>query len=137
MSKQKGQAMVEFALIVPILILLFLALLYGGILFMDYIQYNNAARDIARDAAFSTKTNFDATDKTNFTKKFNPLTSLYTAEISDITKDTDNSTVTVTIKLIRHADLRLFQLLTDDDSLEFPPKNLKDIVYTMPIENSN
>lgn len=103
---------------------------------MDYIQYNNAARDIARAAAFSQKTTFDDTDKENFTSNLNPLTSLYTAKISEITKDTDNSTVTVKIELTRATDLQLLKLLSDDDSLEFPPKKLKDIVYTMPIEKA-
>ncbi len=134
---QKGQAMVEFAFIVPFLIFLFLALIYGGILFMDYIQYNNAARAIARDAAFSTKTEFSSSDKEDFAKKFNPLTSLYTAQVSDVTKDIEKSTVTVKIELTRAVDLSLFKWLTDaDDSskIEFPPKHLKPITYIMPIE---
>ena len=142
MNKQKGQAMVEFAFIVPFLIFLFLALVYGGILFMDYIQYNNAARAIARDAAFSSKTEFDDGDKETFKKKFNPLTSLYTAELVAVTKDTDNSTVTVKIELNRTKDLKLFGLLTsssdkvnEEDKVEFPPKHLKPIIYIMPIEN--
>lgn len=133
---QKGQAMVEFAFIVPFLVFLFLALIYGGILFMDYIQYNNAARAIARDAAFSTKTEFSSSDKEDFAKKFNPLTSLYTAQVSDVTKDIEKSTVTVKIELTRAVDLSLFRWLTDDDAgeIEFPPKHLKPITYIMPVE---
>ena len=138
MHKQRGQAMVEFAFIVPFLIFLFLALVYGGLLFMDYIQYNNAARVIARSAAFSSKTEFDDSDKVAFEKKFNPLTSLYTAKISDLkmNKSPDGSTVSVTIALTRNKDLTLFQFLTDDEDIQFPPKNLKPIVYTMPIEKN-
>lgn len=49
--RQKGQTLVEFALVVPILIFLFLSILYFGIMFMEYTQYNNAARDAARDIA--------------------------------------------------------------------------------------
>lgn len=144
MHKQRGQAMVEFAFIVPFLIVLFLALVYGGLLFMDYIQYNNAARAIARAAAFEAAgfeegKNFDDSDKAKFAaEKFNPLTSLYTAEISDLkmNKSPDGSTVSVTIKLTRNKDLKLFHILTDDEDIQFPPKNLKPIVYTMPVEHT-
>lgn len=144
MHKQRGQAMVEFAFIVPFLIFLFLALVYGGLLFMDYIQYNNAARAIARAAAFEAADfeegeNFDDSDKAKFAaEKFNPLTSLYTAQISDLkmNKSPDGSTVSVTIALTRNKDLKLFQFLTDDEDIQFPPKNLKPITYTMPIEKN-
>lgn len=145
MHKQRGQAMVEFAFIVPFLIFLFLALVYGGLLFMDYIQYNNAARAIARTAAFEAanfeegKTDFDDSDKEKLAaEKFNPLTSLYTAEISDLkmNKSPDGSTVSVTIKLTRNKDLQLFKILTDNEDIQFPPKNLKPIVYTMPVEHT-
>ena len=141
MYKQKGQAMVEFAFIVPFLIFLFLALVYGGILFMDYIQYHNAARAIARDAAFaafssSQKTAFDAGELDNFkTKFFNPLTSLYTADPPQVTINANEKTVTVIITLKRNDHLKLFGILTSDPEKEFPPRELNPIIYTMPIEN--
>lgn len=135
MYKQKGQAMVEFAFIVPFLIFIFLALVYGGILFMDYIQYNNAARAIARDAAFSTKTEFNDSDKAIFKERFNPLTSLYTADPPEVTINNEDKTVTVTINLKRNDHLKLFGILTSDPEKEFPPRELKPIIYTMPIEN--
>ena len=47
--KEKGQAMVEFAVILPFMIALSVAIIYLGALFLDYTQYSNAARDIARD----------------------------------------------------------------------------------------
>lgn len=136
MKKQRGQAVVEFAFVVPFLIFLFLALVYGGLLFMDYIQYNNAARAIARAAAFEKdKDTFDDNDKAKFEEKFNPLTSLYTAKISDLQKSPDGSTVSVKIELERNKDLTLFHILTDDEDIQFPPKHLKPITYTMPVEN--
>lgn len=135
MSKQKGQAMVEFALIVPGLIFLFLALLYGGILFMDYLQYNNAARAIARDVAFADSSetiNKDALAK----KYFNALTNLYTPTLETPERITDPTTkelkeVKVTIHLKRAVNLGLF------DKIHFPPKNLVPIVYIMPVESAD
>lgn len=122
---QKGQSTVEFAFVVPFLVFLFLALVYGGMLFMDYIQYNNAARAIARDVAFSQNENTEALKE----KYFNPLTSLYAPDISSLAiKDEDTKQVTVTISLTRTVNLGFF------DEIGFPPAKLKDIVYTMPIE---
>ena len=143
MSKQKGQSMVEFAFILPGLIFIFLGLVYGGILFMDYIQYNNAARAIARTAAFSPAKEFDdAALKQLEDKYFNPLTSLYQAKIKEIKPLDDGTAVKVTITLTRKEDLKLFSLLTSDtenekDKIEFPPRKLKDIVYIMPIEQNS
>lgn len=121
---QKGQSTVEFAFVVPFLVFLFLALVYGGMLFMDYIQYNNAARAIARDVAFSQNKNTEALKE----KYFNPLTSLYQPVLKPPEIDKDTKQVIVTISLTRTVNLGFF------DEIGFPPAKLKDIVYTMPIE---
>lgn len=47
--RQKGQGIIEFAVIVPMLVALGISLVYVGIMFLDYTQYSNAARDAARD----------------------------------------------------------------------------------------
>lgn len=47
--RQKGQTILEFALVLPWLFLLFFAIIYGAWMFEGYLQYNNAARDAARD----------------------------------------------------------------------------------------
>ena len=119
--------MVEFAFILPGLIFIFLGLVYGGILFMDYIQYNNAARAIARAAAFA-KTEEMSEDALE-EKYFNPLTSLYKATLSPIVSD--NKEVKVTITFERKVQLGFF------DIIGFPPQKLKDIVYIMPIEQNS
>ena len=53
--KQKGQGIVEFAVIVPMLIALGISIIYVGIMFLDYTQYSNAARDAARDISLQKK----------------------------------------------------------------------------------
>ena len=83
-------------------------------------------------------------DKEKFAaEKFNPLTSLYTAKISDLKKEKINDSnsneitfVTVEIELERNKDLKLFHILTDDEDIQFPPLHLKPITYTMPVENN-
>lgn len=51
MHKQKGQALVEFALIIPFFLLLIFGLIYSGLLFHDYNTLSNTARSAAREAA--------------------------------------------------------------------------------------
>lgn len=51
MRKQKGQSVVEFSVMMPLILLCMLGLIYGGFTYADYLQYNNAVRDAARDIA--------------------------------------------------------------------------------------
>ena len=53
MNKQKGQALVEFALILPFFLLLVFGLIYSGMLFHDYSTLSTIARTAARDKAIT------------------------------------------------------------------------------------
>jgi Flp pilus assembly protein TadG len=52
-TTDEGQAVVEFAVILPVLLLLLFAILQFGVLFNNYIQVTAAAREGARKAATS------------------------------------------------------------------------------------
>jgi Flp pilus assembly protein TadG len=52
-SRTRGQAMVEFTLILPLLMLLILGIYQFGQTYADYIQVTNAARDGGRKALVS------------------------------------------------------------------------------------
>lgn len=60
MKNQKGQDIVEFALLFPVFMIIITGIIYVGLLFGDYVSLNNQARSIARDAAvvghYTTKT---------------------------------------------------------------------------------
>ncbi len=139
MFNQKGQTAVEFALILPFFFTLVFAVFYVGIMFMDYIQYSNAARYTARDIALASseervtiadEINDDENSNhtTRIKKYIEPLTSLYTAGF-EAALGADE--VTVTITLTRN-DKDFPSLLYD---YNFPPKNLNPIVYKMRLEN--
>ena len=51
MKKQKAQVLVEFALILPLFLLILLGIIYSGMLFHDYNTLSNIARSCAREAA--------------------------------------------------------------------------------------
>ncbi len=61
MKKQRGQVIIEFALILPLFLLMIFGLIYSGMLFYDYSTLSNVARSAAREAAISD--NIDDTEK--------------------------------------------------------------------------
>jgi Flp pilus assembly protein TadG len=52
-DKQRGQALVEFAVLLPVLLLVLFAILQFGVVFNNYIQVTSAAREGCRKAAVS------------------------------------------------------------------------------------
>jgi len=143
---QKGQALVGFALVALFLCLLLTGLIYGGFAYADYLQYNNAARSIAREVAIQQESKREAVvasfDGQSYppgspalSRHINPLTSLYTARFQvtledDATADTEGKDlVQVTIKLTPSDR-------TPTGKREFLPA-FKDIKYTMRLEDSH
>lgn len=56
MKRQKGQVIVEFALILPLFLLMIFGLIYSGMLFHDYSTLSNVARSATREVAISSDT---------------------------------------------------------------------------------
>lgn len=56
MKRQRGQSAVEFALISPIIFLFIFAAIYGGAMFIQFLNFNNEARTIARQIALMSST---------------------------------------------------------------------------------
>ncbi len=53
MRRQKGQAVVEFALVLPLFLMLVFGVMFTGLLYSDYLTLQNWARDSARTASIS------------------------------------------------------------------------------------
>ena len=51
MRKHKGQAIVEFALVLPLFLLMIFGIIYSGMMFHDYSTISNIARATTREAA--------------------------------------------------------------------------------------
>ena len=90
MKKQRGQVIIEFALILPLFLLMIFGLIYSGMLFHDYSTLSNVARSAAREAAITeTVTENDSTITGHYynasTKKFHGglITSLYVPKQDD------------------------------------------------------
>ena len=52
-NREQGQALVEFTVILPVLLLVLYGIFQFGVAFNDYIQVTSAAREAARKAAVS------------------------------------------------------------------------------------
>ena len=106
MKKHKGQAVVEFAVVLPLFLLVLFGIIYSGMLFYDYSSLSNLARSSAREAAITQNlSDSKRTEIEDFykAKTNNLLTSLYTPDATKPFKisysASDNSVgVTITMK---------------------------------------
>ncbi len=134
MKGQKGQSMVEFALIVPLVLLLVLGMIYGGFAYADYLQYSNAVRDAARDIAVQETTErasiaagLDKNSNAEVVRRYaDPLTKLYKATFY-VEPDPPGD-----INEARFVTVRVsFEL---NKAVSVLPERLADLRCTMPIE---
>ena len=131
---QKGQSVVEFAVIIPLFLMFVMGIIYGGFAYADYLRCNNAVREIAR--AYSIE---EANKRETFKDKVNsnngafleghnavPVTKLYkvTYNLDDTTKS-DYVTVSVTFEL---------NIGDNDFGRKVLPEELKPMRCTMPLE---
>lgn len=104
--KQKGQVLVEFALCLPMFLMLVFGIIYSGMLFYDYSTLSNAARSVARERAITEYTVTDEKILERYVRDdkfvFGLVTSLYTPDsppISIVTTEDDDVVVTVGMSL--------------------------------------
>ena len=131
---QKGQSVVEFAVIIPLFLMFVMGIIYGGFAYADYLRCNNAVREIARaysiEEANKRGTFKDKVNSNNgaFLEEHNavPVTKLYkvTYNLDDTTKS-DYVTVSVTFEL---------NIGDNDFGRKVLPEELKPMQCTMPLE---
>lgn len=90
MKENRGQAMVEMALVLPLLLLLLFGIMECGRVFASYIEVEHAARDGARYAAIHSSAS-DSTIKSVITNKC-VLVSLSNDDITITTKTESGDT---------------------------------------------
>ena len=139
MRGQQGQSAVEFALVIPLFLLLIIGMIYGGFAYADYLQYSSAVRDVARDIAVedtaqrrAIKDGLESNPPSEAVLKryVDPLTKFYRVSFSVDPKDAagnpvdmDNARmVTVGAKLALQVDVSIL------------PSTLYTIQCTMPLE---
>lgn len=122
MNKQKGQALIEFTLVLPFFLLLVFSLIYTGMLFHDYSTLSNIARTAARDRAITGSVDTDIikgryydAEKNQF--KYSLVTDLYLPDnvnnqgAMSIDGPDDNGDIVVTIKMRLHESSSLMEMI--------------------------
>ena len=109
--RQKGQSIVEFAVVLPFLLLIVLGIMYSGFIYSDYEAINDLARMAARDASVMTKESYNtaknSSDSSAGVVGFSELetqyeaiglpNNLYILNDVSITYDATNQRVVVTV----------------------------------------
>lgn len=109
MKRQKGQSIVEFAIVLPFFLLLLFGIFYSGMLFHDYSTLSNIARSAAREAAIAETTNYSNISSHYQNQEL--LTSLYQKTSFEIKKgENDNKDDEVYVKITMRLNVR-FPLL--------------------------
>ena len=85
MKKHKGQSTVEFALVLPLFLLIMFGIIYTGMMFHDYTTLSNIARSCTRDVAISAKDSSDSIKdaKDYYTPQLNSLMTSFYKPIGD------------------------------------------------------
>jgi Flp pilus assembly protein TadG len=103
MKKEKGQSLVEFALVIPFFLFLVFAIIYAGMLFHDYSTLTGIARSAAREAAIITEVpstgHYVGVETFYLTQSQNTLTTLYRTQSVDVEHKTKNSEAYVTVRI--------------------------------------
>jgi len=126
--KQKGQAVIEFAVVLPLFVLFLFGIIYSGMLFYDYISLSNLARSAAREAAIVQ--DLDATKIADIQNYYsgratNLLTHLYEPKPENTgdpafkvelkTPSGEDPSVEVTIRMERNVSSGLLEIILPED----------------------
>ena len=132
MNRQKGQSAVELALILPLFFVMVFGMIYGGMMFMDYLSLNNSAYEVSREISLTADKGKQDEIKTAFEKDVadskKQVTKLYSAT-PEIKIGTEDVAVEIELNLNEN---NLPWLLS---AINFPPKKLSPIKIVMPLEN--
>ena len=131
MKKQRGQTLVEFALMAPMIFLLVFAMIYGGVMFMDYLNFCNEARTLARRIAVAS-----TADRAKLMEKYNTDTGEEFARFYKV-----NMTAAYSPNAEKPVDAVVTVTFNRDNKdlpwvvykIGFPPKSFK-IEYSMKLE---
>ena len=128
MKRQRGQVIVEFALILPLFLLMIFGLIYSGMLFHDYSTLSNVARSATREVAISSDTSAATITKVRayyyddtghrFTQGI--ITNLYVPSTSDPftivpNSGTDGKDIVTTINMTLNVKFPLIDMVLPED----------------------
>ncbi len=108
LRNKRGQAMVEFAIIIPFFIFMLYGFSYMGMFFHDYLTLNEMTRDITRQASVGIsldkiKTNYSGQTFLTSVYIFDPKTNIQLVTAPENGKDaSEGENITVTLTAVRN-----------------------------------
>ncbi len=141
--------MVEFALIAPIVFLMIFGMIWGGIMFMEYMHYSNAVRTAARQIAV---VNNDSQRAAMITSQKEWLQGLWKEEVgvefyepnpvvkieeNYAAEDTEHTNLLSRDVVVTVTFRRAVNIPNILDAVDFPPKYIKTLEYRMRVEESS
>lgn len=145
MKGQKGQSVVEFAFVLPIILLIILGVVYSGLAYADYLQYSTAVREAAR--AISVQENsarrsaivsgLNSNNPDTVEEYAYPLTDLYKATFSvrPFVRDQDGSEIVTNINSAEFVTVKA-EFALNKTNISVLPSTLKAVQCTMPVEKN-
>lgn len=129
MNRQKAQSVVEFALIIPLFLILIMGMIYGAFAYADYMQCTTSVREAARNIAIQKDAQKREQKKAALlNKSYTPAlykaklyTENYTAEVHE-PDGTNTGYVEVEVTMNRKVNIIVL------------PETLGPVTCTMPIE---
>ena len=100
LKKQSGQAILEFAIIIPFFIFMLMGFVYLSMLCHDYLTLTEMARAAARTAAVGTMTNDDIRTYYGNTGFFTEIYTLNTKSTDDFKIEVKKETPTSTSQMV-------------------------------------
>ena len=135
MTRRRGQSVVEFALVIPLFALFLFGLIYGGIMFLQWLNMSNDSRAEARRYAVMTKEQLEqetfpktVTGEERFGSFYTVTQKIWIENDSSTSKPKD---VVVSIELERD-NKDLPNVLR---WMNWPPEKLKPLEYRMKLED--
>ena len=102
MRKQRGQAIVEFALVLPFFLMLFFGIVYSGLLYSDYLTLTNLARESARSASIQGAEHYKDIREAGAGQTLLTNLFVWTGDESSFTIKDEDSSVKVTLTATRN-----------------------------------
>ena len=102
MRKQRGQAIVEFALVLPFFLMLFFGIVYSGLLYADYLTLTNLARESARSASIQGSEHYKDIREAGAGQTLLTNLFVWTGDESSFTIKDEDSSVKVTLTATRN-----------------------------------
>ena len=129
MNRQKGQSVVEFALVIPLFLILIMGMIYGAFAYADYMQCTTSVREAARNIAMQKDAQKREQKKAALlNKSYTPAlykAKLYTENYTARVQEGDEiNTGYVEVEVTMNRKVNIIVL----------PKSLGPIKCTMPIE---